>query len=155
MHTDTEYLNNLAEEIAAASKNAVIQASADHRLVLEAKRLEKAITLHLRTIDNFTQRDTFHFDILSKLVTVCDTLFLITNDINPNARVLVDLLTAIRQVLPSEIKPNLKLPKAFIALQLPVVLANQNKHLAQFKQYGVCYGDVDHLIPGQTDQAIS
>jgi len=68
-------------------------------------------------IDNFTQRDTFHFDTLVKLVDICDTLFDIDRTVNPNVTVMLKLLTAIRQIIPAEIRPNLRLPKAFVLLQ--------------------------------------
>ena len=137
MHTETEYLKTISKEIAAAKNNSQFKKTADHRLILEANRLEKAITQHLHSIDNFIQRDTFYFDTLSKLIAVCNTLFAVTNDINPNAQVILDLLTEIKRVVPSKIRPNLKLPNAFVLLQIPLVVASQEKHLAQFNKFQV------------------
>jgi hypothetical protein len=60
MNNETEYLQRIAEEIAAIN-NSEESTKPDHHLVNEADRLEKIITHSLRAIENFTQRDTFHF----------------------------------------------------------------------------------------------
>lgn len=115
MNTETDYLKSIAEEIKLGT--AAETTKPNHHLHVEAKRLEKAITHSLYTIGNFTQRDTFHFNTLSKLVNICDILFETTGTINPNVIELIDLLTTVKQVIPNEIRPNLKLPKAFLAMQ--------------------------------------
>jgi hypothetical protein len=137
MHTETEYLKTISKEIAVAKNNSQFKKTADHRLILEANRLEKAITQHMHSIDNFTQRDTFYFDTLNKLVAICDILFDVTNDINPDCKVIADLLAAIKRVVPSEIRPNLKLPDAFVLLQLPLTVNSKEKHLALFQKFQV------------------
>jgi hypothetical protein len=114
MNTETEYLKSIAAELAAKQNPSIDVPPADHRIVLEAKQLEKGITAELRAIDNFTQRDTFHNDTLAKLVDICDTLFNIHHAVSPDTRVLLELLSAIRQVIPGEISPFLRLSKAFI-----------------------------------------
>jgi hypothetical protein len=129
MNNDTEYLKSIAEEIAAnANRENNNNTSPNHHLVVEAKRLEKAITCNLGAIDNFVQRDTFHFDTLSKLVDICDTLFAITTTASPDVMILMDLLTAIRQVIPAEIRPNLRLPKAFVVMQKQTIAENWEYH---------------------------
>jgi hypothetical protein len=115
MNTETEYLKSIAEEIAANKSTNTTKPN--QHLSVEAKRLEKAIIHSLNSIENFTQRDTFHFNILSKLVNICDLLYDITGSVNPDVTILIDLLSAIRQVIPDELRPNLKLPKAFIETQ--------------------------------------
>ena len=115
MNTEPEYLKSIAEEIAANKSTATTKPN--QHLKAEAKRLEKDIIHSLNTIENFTQRDTFHFNTLSKLVNICDLLFEITGSVNPDVMILIDLLSAIRQVIPDELRPNLKLPKAFIEMQ--------------------------------------
>lgn len=115
MHSDTEYLRSIAEEIAVRQNpDNINEPKADHRLLLEARKLEKAITADLRAFDNDTQRDTFHNDILGKIVDVCDLLFEVNREITPNVKVIIDLLAAIRKVLPRAISPRLPLPKAFV-----------------------------------------
>lgn len=122
MNTETEYLKTIAKEIAAkAQRKEKLKTKADLHLVEEVKRLEHAIVHSLCTIENFTQRDTFHFNTLSKLVNICDILFDINETVSPDVMVLIDLMTTIRQVIPDEIRPNLKLPKAFIALQRSII----------------------------------
>jgi hypothetical protein len=118
MNTDTDHLKRIADEIAARKiNNTDAGTEPDYHLSTEAKRLEKEITLSLTAIENFTQRDTFHFNTLSKLVNICDQLYDTTKSVNPNVMVLINLLTTLKQVLPNELRPNLKLPKAFIELQ--------------------------------------
>jgi hypothetical protein len=115
MNTETDYLKSIAEEIAANYSGN--DSKPNHHLEVEAKRLEKAISHSLSAIENFTQRDTFHFNTLNKLVNICDILFDITGTVNPDVMVLIELLTSIKQVIPNEIRPNLKLPKAFVVMQ--------------------------------------
>ena len=110
MHPETEFLRSIAEEIAARQlPDSINEPQADHRLLVEARRLEKAITTTLRSIDSFTQRDTYHNDTLGKLVEICDLLFEAHHRISPDSKVLLELLTAIRQILPGEISPLLRL----------------------------------------------
>jgi hypothetical protein len=118
MNTETEFLRSIAEEIAARQLPDIInEPQADHRLLVEARRLEKAIITTLRAIDNFTQRDTYHNDTLGKLVEICDLLFEPHQRISPNVKVILELLSAIRKVLPGEISPLLPLSKAFVHTQ--------------------------------------
>jgi len=118
MHPETEYLRSIAEEIAARQlPDTINEPQADHRLLFEARRLEKAITAMLRTIDNFTQRDTYHNDMMGKLVDICDLLFEPRKHITPDVNVILELLSAIRKVLPGEISRLLALPKAFVHTQ--------------------------------------
>ncbi|MBS1502646.1 MAG: hypothetical protein JST32_11330, partial [Bacteroidetes bacterium] len=95
MHTDTEYLRSIAEEIAIRQNPETInEPKADHRLLVEARKLEKSVTADLRAIDNFTQRDTFHNDTLGKLVDICDLLFEPHHRISPDVKVILELLSA-------------------------------------------------------------
>lgn len=116
MYIQTDYLKSISEEI-AANQIHLNSGKANHHLVIEARRLEKELSLHLISIDHDVPRNPFHFCTLDKLVRICDQLFEVTNSMNPDVLVLIDLLTTIRQVVPNEIRPNLKLPKAFIAMQ--------------------------------------
>nr|WP_067055144.1 hypothetical protein [Mucilaginibacter sp. L294] len=115
MNTETDYLRSIAEEI-VLSPSATTEKPNRH-LQVEARRLEKTIIHSLNSIGNFTQRDTFHFNTLSILVNICDLLFEQTATIDANVSVILDLLTAVKQMVPSEIRPNLKLPKAFVEMQ--------------------------------------
>ena len=118
MHTDTEFLKSIAADIVSRQDpDSIHESKADHRLVLEANRLERAITVALRAFENPTQRDTFLNDSLVKLVNICDLLFNEHHRISPDVQVLMDWLTAIKRVIPREISPLLQLPKAFIIIQ--------------------------------------
>jgi hypothetical protein len=118
MHTETEVLKSIAEDIAARQNpDNINEPKADHRLLYEANRLEKAITQELRTIDKYTQRDTFRNDTISKLVDICDLLYKVHHRVSPDTKVLLDLLNAIKKLLPDEISPLLRLPKAFVQVQ--------------------------------------
>jgi len=122
MNIETDYLKSIAEEIAVRqSPDTINETQADHRLLVEARRLEKAIVSTLRTIDNFTQRDTYHNDTLAKLVEISDLLFEAHNRISPDTKVLLDLMTAIRQILPGDISPLLRLSKAFLFIQKELI----------------------------------
>jgi len=118
VENDTEYLKTIAGEIAAdpAKNNAE---KADTHLEKEAERLEKAIVNRLGSIENFTQRDTFYFNTLSKLVNICDSLYGAAGTITPNVQVLLNLMQTLKNVLPDELRPGLKLPKAFVQVLKP------------------------------------
>jgi len=137
MKTETDYLKRIAEEIAANKTPDKYITEPDHHLDTEAKRLEKDIRDSLLAIDNFTQRDTFHFDTLSKLVDICDILFDTSGRIDPNVKVILNLLTAIRQIIPAEIRPNLRLPKAFVLLQKQHVADSLSTNLASLQAQGI------------------
>lgn len=119
---DTIHLKTLALEIAARqSPDTNKEPKADHRLLVEVDRLEKAITDTLRSIDNYTQRDTFHNDVLGKLIDICDILYEPNHRITPDTQELLNLLTNIKRILPREISPLLRLPKAFVHQQKEII----------------------------------
>jgi len=118
MHTDTDHLKTLAIEIAGRQNPDIItEAKADHRLLYETNKLEKGITQALRSIDNFTQRDTLHNDVLGKLVEICDILYIPNRRVTPDTQALLDLMRDIRKIIPGITSPLLALPKAFIHKQ--------------------------------------
>jgi hypothetical protein len=137
MNTETDYLKRIAEEIAANKDKNENTTQPDHHLFTEAKRLEHEIIHHLTSIENFTQRDTFHFNTLSKLVNICDILFEADETITPNVDVLLDLLTSIKQVIPDEIRPNLKLPKAFVVSQKSTMESSWHHEKVMMEKQGV------------------
>jgi len=138
MNTDTEYLKTIAEEIVLNNGHEdQANTKANHHLVVEVGRLEKAIIHNLNSIENFTQRDTFHFNTLSRLVNICDILYDSVGRLSPDVTLLLDLMSAVRQVVPSEIRPNLRLPKAFIEVQKHAISNSWLHHRAVMKPYGV------------------
>jgi len=138
MHPDTDYLKTIAKEIAAnAVNNELKSEKANHHLEREAKRLEKAIIQSLYSIENFTQRDTFHFNTLNKLVNVCDILFDISHAVTDDVMVILELLAGVKEILPNEIRPNLRLAKAFIVLQQPVMDEHWATHHREMQKQGI------------------
>ena len=138
MHTDTELLKSIAVDIVSRQNPANInEPHADHRLVLEANRLERAIIRELRSIDNDIQRDTFRNDTIGKLVDICDLLYGVHHQISPDTKVLLDLLTAIKKILPAEISPLLRLPKAFLQVQKEELKTAWSRYEKQLEQQEV------------------
>jgi len=137
MHTETEYLRILAVEIAAKPKQEPEENLPDKHLLAEATRVQKLITGHLLVIDNFPQRESFYFNTLTKLVDICDILFEGTYCITPDVMVILDLLAEIKKVLPTEISPALKLPKAFIYLQKERLTEACDQHRQTLKEQQV------------------
>ncbi|HEY4323618.1 MAG TPA: hypothetical protein VGN20_06520, partial [Mucilaginibacter sp.] len=135
MNSETEYLKNIAEEIATNPN--YTKTKANHHLTVEADRLEDTILHKLHTIENFTQRDTYHFSTLSKLVNICDTLYDIHHTISPDVTVLLNLMSTVRQIVPTEIQPNLKLPKAFVQIQNESLQASWTEHRKLMQKYAV------------------
>lgn len=115
MHTDTDHLKTLAIEIAERQDHYIItEPKADHRLLYETNKLEKGIIQTLRSIDNFTQRDTLHNDVLGKLVEICDILYVPSRRVTPDTKVVLDLIRDVRKIIPGITSPLLPLPNAFI-----------------------------------------
>jgi len=137
MNTETDYLKSIAEEIALKHEDERDNLSPDKHLVTEANRVRKDITTHLLRFDNFPQREAFYFNTLSKLVDICDILFNVNNTIDPDVTVLLDLMTEIKKVIPSEISPGLQLSKAFVALQNSLILKSCQCHSEIFKAQGI------------------
>src|ERR1700754_2351168 len=138
MHTETEVLKSIAEDIAARQNpDPIYEPKADHRLILEANRLEKAIVHALLSIDNDTQRDTFRNDTIGKLVNICDLLYEVHHKVSPDTKVLLDLLTAVKTVLPNEISPLLRLPKAFVHSQKELVKTQWQEFEGVLRKYQV------------------
>ena len=134
MIIETDYLKSITKEL-------IIQKSADENqanphLVAEAKRLEQSIMHHLNSMENFHQRQIFHFNVLSKLINTCDLLFSATGLLSPDVMVLIDLMTTVRHIIPGEIRPKLKLPKAFIALQKPSIEMAWAHHCQLMQMHG-------------------
>jgi hypothetical protein len=128
MNTKTDYLSAIAEEIVSNTDENTLITEANPHFKMEAKRLEKDIIESLYNIENDTRRDTFHYNTIRTLVTICDMLFDATCSVNPNVQVLLDLLTNIKQILPNQIRPNLKLPKAFVLSNEPTFIAFWERH---------------------------
>ncbi|WP_454802839.1 hypothetical protein [Mucilaginibacter phyllosphaerae] len=135
MNTETDYLKSIAEEIVQSGNKEI--KNPNHHLLTEAKRLEKAIMHSLNSIENFTQRDTFCFNTLQKLVQISDILFDFTRSLDPNVKVLVELLTAIKQLMPSEIRPNLKLSRAFVEMQKTNLTAQWARYQTVLEQQAI------------------
>lgn len=132
MHTATDYLKNIVGEIAGRSPEIVNEP--DKHLAVEAERLEKVIAGNLLGLTNFTQRETYYFDTLFKLILICDQLYDTTQSVNPNVEVLLRLLNAVRKTIPAEVSPNLQLPKAFIDLQNERLCASWKEHAATLRE---------------------
>jgi hypothetical protein len=137
MHTETEYLRTIAEEIAAKTTPDHNDQLPDKHLISEATRLQKDITLHLLQIDNFPQRESFYFNTLRKLVEISDILFEPVNKITEDVKIILNLLNEIKKVLPTEISPRLQLPKAFLFLQIELMLESCQLHSAIFKAQSI------------------
>jgi hypothetical protein len=122
MNTDTEYLKSMAEEI-AGRLIANDTSLPDKHLITEANRLKKNIIDHLLQIDNFPMREIFYFNTLGKLIEICDILYGAADRVTADVKVLLDLLADVKRVVPSEVSPDLPLPRAFVALQCGRVTA--------------------------------
>lgn len=133
MHPDTYYLKTFAEEIAKTTTGN-FTSELNHRLEAEADKLEKSIAISLLSIENATQRDTFYFNTITHIVRICDILFNINQSINPSVTIVLNLLENVRQILPNELRPNLKLAKAFIVVQRPIFAAAWEKHRQEMEQ---------------------
>jgi len=113
---ETAYLKSIAKEIAERNHQEEYS-TPDKHLYSQAAIVQKIITNHLLSLDTYTLRESFYYNSLTRLVEICDILFDIGSKITPDVQVLLDLLTEVKKVIPSEISPKLQLPKAFVFLQ--------------------------------------
>jgi hypothetical protein len=137
MNAVTEYLKSIALDIAAKSRDENNSLLPDKHLIAEANTVKKKAINCLLSIDNFPQREIFYFDTLTKLVDICDILFNSGNSVSADVSVLLDLLTEIKKVIPSEISPKLQLPKAFIVLQSESMDESCKVHVEILKEQGI------------------
>ena len=137
MNIETDYLKSIAEDVAAQRREENNSLLPDKHLVAEANTVKKIIITRLLSIDNFPQREIFYFDTLTKLVDICDILFNAENSVSPEVRVLLDLLTEIKKVIPSEISPKLPLSKPFILLQSDPMMESCKAHAEIFREQGI------------------
>ncbi|CAM6054709.1 unnamed protein product [Sphagnum tenellum] len=138
MNTETDYLKTIAEEIASAQKHKPQETSkANTYLCTEAKRLEREVMLHLNAIKERIQYDIFYLNVMNKLVVICDILFDNCGIKSPDVLVIIDLLTTLRALVPGEITVNVKLPRAFIALQQPYISGSWQRYRIMMDKYGV------------------
>jgi hypothetical protein len=135
MNTETDYLKSIAEELII--NPSAVENKASQHLVAETKRLEQVIIHNLKSMENINQCYTIHFNTLNKLVHISDLLFTTTDSVNPNVMILIDLMATIRQIIPNAIRPNLKLPKAFTALQKESIETSWAQHSQTMRQLGI------------------
>ncbi|HEY4198230.1 MAG TPA: hypothetical protein VGM63_21970 [Mucilaginibacter sp.] len=133
---ETSYLKTIAKEI-AEKNNQEEYDTPDKHLASQAAIVQKIITNQLLSLDSFTLRESFYYNTLTRLVEICDILFDISNKITPDVTVLLDLLTEVKKVIPSEISPKLQLPKAFVFLQKQPMLESCQIHRDILKQQEV------------------
>lgn len=136
MIIETEYLKSISEEIAADQIHQK-SAKANRHLATEAKRLEKEIALQLISIDNCAHQDALYFNTLSQLVQICDSLYDIHQTITPDVITIINLLMAIKHLIPDKIRPCLKLPKAFLEMQKEQLAAAWTRQRMIMQTHGV------------------
>jgi hypothetical protein len=83
-------------------------------LVAEAKRIESLVGIRLLELKNPTQVTTMLNMVLHKLIRICDRVFDIEGAVNPDTKVMLDLLSSIKSIVPLSISPGLTLPKGFV-----------------------------------------
>jgi len=138
MNTETDYLKTIAEEIASARKlNAPEINKANKYLETEAKRLEKAVMLHLNEIKNHVLYDTFYLNVMNKLVHICDILFDAGEMISADVLVIIELLTSLKALVPEDVTVNVRLPRAFIVLQGERLTNSWKQYSETMEKHGV------------------
>ena len=129
-HINTEF--EILEAIAGDLEKRTSRQSHDQApvgaLVSEAKRIERIISARLLELKNPTQVSTMLNMSLQKLIRICDRLFTIDNEISAETRVMLELITAVKNIVPQSISPSLPLPKGFIQEHF-ILLAKEWKPL--------------------------
>jgi len=120
MNLEIEMLEAIVAELIVKAKEQPMGTIAEPSLVLEAKRLEIIVEAQLLKLKNQTQLNTFLNMSLQKLTNICNQLYAIYGSISPETSVILELLDAVKNVLPNSISPQLQLPAAFIELQSPI-----------------------------------
>lgn len=117
MHIEFDILEAMVKDIAAKPKINQGDRLPESAMVQEAKRIEMLVSDKLLALKNPTQVSTLLNMVLQKLIRICDRLFEVNDAISPETQVIVELLTAIKRMVPQSISPQLSLPKAFVQTQ--------------------------------------
>jgi len=136
MNTDTEYLKSIAQAIPFKS-NRPNKETADHHLITEARRLEQAIITQLTFAAQTNQTNNQLTHTLAKLTDICDILYNVSKTVTPDVVVVMDLLTCIRQIIPNNIRPILKLPIAFVKLCENDLLKSWSEYAETMHSHGI------------------
>jgi hypothetical protein len=135
MSTQTDYLKSIAEEIVSYPNNT--QTKLNPHLKTEAQRLEKAIIRSLTPVKDTAIDEPTQVNTLCKLVNICDILYSSHQTISPDVGTIIELLNSVKQVIPVEIRSNLQLPKAFIALHRDGLLKQWTEHRKLMELNGI------------------
>ncbi len=131
MINDTEYLEMIAQEIAEqyALNGALAAEKANRHLINEAKRIEKSFISRLLPVKNKHYQSNSEQRTINKLVSICDMLFKVSGSVDPNILTIIKLLDAIRQTIPEDLRPYVKIPKGFIALHHSTLTEAMEQHV--------------------------
>lgn len=135
MNIEFDILEAMVKDLAAKAKLHTPGRSADSALVREAARIETLVSSKLLALKNPTQVSTMLNMVLQKLIRICDSLFAINGSISPETQVVLDLLTAIKGIVPQSISPQLPLPKAFVTMQTLSFAAQWERLQQTFQVY--------------------
>ncbi len=115
--TDMQTINGEFELLEAIVADLEKKAGSSNALSSESKRIERLVSARLLELKNPTQVSTMLNMVLQRLIRICDRLFDIHGRISAETRVLLELLSAVKNIVPQSISPALPLPKGFIQHQ--------------------------------------
>ena len=115
INTEFEVLEAITADLADKASHADVHPA--NALLTEAKRIERLVGIRLLELKNPTQVSTMLNMVLQKLIRIADQLFDINGRLSAETRVILDLMTAIKSMVPQSISPALPLPKGFIQLE--------------------------------------
>lgn len=121
MNHECEVLAAIAAGLNSRSYAGDLDAQPDVALALEAARLNKAIETHALTIKNEAQLSSYINLMLQKLTEIADTLYQIAGGPSAETQVALELMSRIRRSIQHKVNGQLRLPLAFIDLQIPLV----------------------------------
>jgi AcrR family transcriptional regulator len=134
MNIEFDILEAMVKDLAEKHPSGSQARPPESALVKEAKRIETLVSTKLLALKNPTQVSTLLNMVLQKLIRICDGLFDIYGMVSPETEVILELLTAIKSIVPQNISPQLPLPKAFVLVQSEYFQVKLNELQASLKK---------------------
>lgn len=137
MNIQFDILEAMVKDLEVRGMQRQRSAAPETAFVTEARRVETLVSEKLLALKNPTQVSTLLNMVLQKLIIISDRLFGIGQAISPETGVILDLLTAIKSIVPQSISPQLPLPKGFVLTQRDLFSGQWKQLQAVLAGYGM------------------
>lgn len=137
MNHECEVLAAIAAGLNGRGYSGELDGQPDVALSQEAARLNKAIEAHALTVKNEMQLSSYINLMLQKLTEVADILYQIEDQPSAETQVVLEVMSRIRRSVQHKVNGQLRLPLAFIYLQVPQYAERWSTIQAKLTKLGI------------------